>query len=740
MTRYLVLVESHTKTKLIKQYLEKNNPNDIFEVHACFGHVRDLTKDKLGIDLDTMKISYVMDVKKRDVIQKFRKLTKQSDIVLLATDNDREGESISWHLKEILRLKADTYRRMIFNEITETSIHSAFKNLKMIDIDLVHAQQARRIIDRIVGFKISPLLWKTFNFEKHGMATLSAGRVQSATLKYVIDRESTVERHTCGFHYTIKSEAIVYDYAMDMKLYNKKSDTIWKYERANDAKQFLQNLKGNWVITNNKLYESTISPNAPFITSTMQQEAATTLGFSIKQTMMLAQDLYERGLITYMRTDSYALSAKAIVDIKEYIIDTYGMDAFHFRDYAQIKKVKNGQEAHEAIRPTSMFKTTINGQKDQVALYELIWKRTIACQMNAANYLVLGISIEDEYMHKNANMEFRGELRVVNKPGYLLVWGDKCNVQSINRIHQLSKSINQTQNLQIKFNKIIAKQTFDVAPCRYNEASLIKALEHDGIGRPSTFVGILEKLYAKNYVVVQHIQGSKHTYTDYIWTGTRHNILERNYELTSKPEKGKLVPTDIGKSIYNYLERFFPDIIDHAFTSKMEIQLDEIANGMIKWEEMVKQFWSTLEPKVALAISQAPKPNTKTLLSLAHSSYTFDNGTFIVRLGKYGPLIEKEGSNMCIGLRPYLKLVKKSYTNLSKDEIHMLTSLPLTITTSAQLKYGRFGFYLQVHDLNYKLPTKWVQSELGGWQHLLKLNSSHVMTIMTMQKDYLGHK
>lgn len=734
MSRFLVIVESPSKCKTIQKYLSNTHPSKTFTVEACFGHIRDLGKKDLGIDLDKMHVSYDIDPKKRGIVDKLTRLVGKHDFVLLASDNDREGESIAWHLVQALKLKKGKYMRMVFNEITESAIGTSFSSLKSINMDLVNAQQTRRIIDRVVGFKLSPLLWK--NFKVESSVALSAGRVQSVALGYVVDRESDIAAFKSAPTYTVRGTTT--EDAAEIKLYEVGGNLKY-FDNERTVLAFLRALKRNFAVTGSRLHDSRQSPDPPFITSTLQQEAAAKLGFSVKTTMSLSQSLYERGYITYMRTDSYALSSKAKADLKSYITSRWGNAMHEARDFTKRKTVKNGQEAHEAIRPTSVGRTAISGDGGAAKLYDLIWKRTVASQMRQACYSVLDLTIKDSAMtaarSKYKDLEFRGKTSVLRDPGYLVVYSELPG-----DVAALQKRAAKLQDTGVKVKELIAKQSWSGAPSRYNEAGLIKVLERDGIGRPSTYAGILEKLYNKNYMALQNSEGTKHVNKDYLLSVSDGAISAVEHETVSNAETNRLVPTEIGKRVNDYVSEHFSDIVDVNFTSSMEKMLDEIADGEQKWQSIVGSFWKVLEPQVKAAQAEAPRAKDKELLEVDKTEFHVGSNDYVVRLGKYGPLIEKKGAKEFLGLAPYLKLVRKAYGELEQSEVELLVSMPKDLGDGARLRYGRYGFYLEANGQNYMLPAKWVKQELGGWGEIGKLNGSHVSTLVKMKAEYLKTK
>lgn len=735
---FLVIVESPSKCKSIQKYLKSLHPTLNFQVEASFGHIRDLRKQELGVAISGQHVdlNYELDVKKQDVINRLKKLVNEYDLILLASDNDREGESIAWHLMQALKLKKGQYKRMVFNEITEEAIANAFVSLRTIDMDLVNAQQARRVIDRIVGFKISPLLWKNFKVES-GLG-LSVGRVQSAALKYVVQHEADIERHVSESYYTVRGETS--NDSVEVKLCSTDGN-LKRFTDESSASAFLKALKGIFTLAQSRIRDSRENPGAPFITSTLQQEASAKLGFSVKMTMMLAQQLYEKGYITYMRTDSYALSERVVVDIKKYIVKRWGNDMYEQRDFTKKKRVKNGQEAHEAIRPTKIDRIQISGDSALCKLYELIWTRTVASHMKHALHYVLDFSIKDACMlgarSKYNDLSLKGQISMLHDPGFLAAYGQSAQSNTSLKLLEHKQT---ALSKEILVKRLTAKQTWSGAPSRYNEAGLIKVLERDGIGRPSTYAGILDKLYLKNYIVVSNTEGTKHTNIDFEWTGVGKSLVKTTYDTVSNAETNRLLPTEIGIRVHDYMTNNFSEIVDVEFTSNMEEQLDAIANGDIHWESVIKQFWGVLIPRVEIAEQSAPRAKDKEVLQLARDEFIIDGVTYIVRLGKYGPLIEKKGMKEFTSLTAYLRLTKKAYTEVTEEDVSLLTSMPKHINSQATLRYGRYGFYLQVGDQNYMLPAKWVKQEFGSWAAIGSFAKKHIAIVIKLKEEYLLKK
>lgn len=699
----LVIVESPAKAQIIKKYLNsipelKKHGN--FHVIASYGHIRDLEK-KEGIDVSNdFKPNYklIESEYSAKTLKNLKDNIKNSGTVWLAADLDREGEAIAWHIKEHFNLKK--YKRITFNEITKESLKNAVLKPRKIDMNLVDAQQARRFLDRIVGFEITPLLWNRFNTN----LTLSAGRVQSATLNIVIDKENEIRKHKSESYYTALGNFKVDDFSINEAKYEMK-DKIHKFKNNKEAVSFLKSLKPKYYLQDIKTSNRTQKPPLPFITSTLQQTASGELKMSIKQVMGVAQALYEAGLITYMRTDSYNLSKDVLQNIEKYVKDNYGEK--YYLGGNRTKKSKNSQEAHEAIRPSNIktlpkdINITGKIKGDHKKLYELIWKRTVASQMQPAKYYDIGICIKNEVFKDNQC--FVGKFKIFHFDGYLVLYGQKID-NNFNLEKYVKKISNMKKNL--KMLTIHAKNTWSTPQQRFSESSIVKVLETAGIGRPSTYSSILGKLYEKNYIEKKDILGEQKEYINYTLLPNK-NIKEFKVKKNVTDEKSKLVPTDTGYQINDYMLENFKNIVDSNFTSLLEEDLDRIATGDKTLVGIMNPFYKDFSKTVISARNKNKSINSKKENKIKLDTYsteiTVKNVLYTIRIAKYGPVIQFKNSsdekNKYISLVPYLKESGKELESIDKKDIKLLTSLPAVIgkykNNDVKLLYARYGFYLQ---------------------------------------------
>ncbi len=564
MSKNLVIVESPAKAKTIEGFLGKD-----FTVKSSFGHIRDLVKKGYGVDIDNnFTPTYEVQPDKEKVIAELKKLSKNAEMVWLASDEDREGEAISWHLFETLGLDKKKTKRIVFHEITKPAIQKAIQNPRTIDINLVNAQQARRVLDRLVGFELSPILWRKVR------PSLSAGRVQSVAVRLIVEREREIQ----NFQSTSAFKVVALFKVGSTIL---KAELDKRFNTEKEAQAFLEKCKNaNFSIGSLETKPAKRSPAAPFTTSTLQQEAARKLGFSVAQTMMLAQRLYEAGKITYMRTDSVNLSETAIDQAHKAIHANYGEKYYQPRQYKN--KSKGAQEAHEAIRPTYISVTEVDGERNEVRLYDLIWKRTIASQMSDAELekttAKITISTTTEtFVAQGEVLKFDGFLKV-----YMESTDDEENEENSSMLPPMKvgdKLINQ---------EISATQRFTHHPPRYTEASLVKKLEELGIGRPSTYAPTISTVQKRNYVEKTDREGTPRNYVNL--TLTKNTIQKEIKTENTGAEKSKLFPTDIGMVVNDFLLQYFPDILDFHFTAKVEEEFDEIDEGKLDWTKMLKEF------------------------------------------------------------------------------------------------------------------------------------------------------
>jgi len=686
----LVIVESGAKGKTIEKYLnndELKRKYGTFRVVASNGHIRDLMKKKegteSGIDVTNWIAHYETIKDKNKVISNLKDAIKASDMVWLAADLDREGEGIAWHIKEFFRLKPDKYRRITFNEITQQAIVQAIQNPRDVDYDLVDAQQGRRILDRIIGFRLTQTLWK--NFDTY--STMSAGRVQSVLLMILCEHEKKIQEFKSKCYWNIIGKFKLGNIHIDeAKLYN--NDTLAKYDDKEKLLKFLKAL--NEAIfkidkQNTKIKQKKEKPPPPFITSTLQQEAHSKCGFSSKMTMKVAQELYEAGRITYMRTDSTNLSKDAMKMIHNYIGTTYNVQLFADNNAtSSAKKSKNAQEAHEAVRPTKLVKE-IKGSKEQQKLYALIFNRTVASQMVPAMYEELNITISQS-VNKD---DFIGKSKALIFPGYLFAYDTKkeASMESILKsIHESNKSITPVE--------VIGNHVWMTPPQHFNESKVIKTLESLGIGRPSTYSTILDKLFQRQYIQSKDIIGENKKYEDYIINFKSNEIKLHKETKSYFNEKNKIVPTENGTVINDFISKHFSKIVNVEFTSLMEDDLDAISNGKKKLKDVMTRFYKPF----AFECDKLKKATTKTKVEGHNKEITVGGKAYIIRNARYGPVIQytnNEDKASYISLTQYLKDTDKRIEDIVERDVKILSSIPKKIDSNRTLLYGRYGFYVQ---------------------------------------------
>ena len=611
MSKNLVIVESPAKAKTIEGYLGKE-----YTVRSSFGHVRDLPKNDLAINIEKgFEPVYEVTEDKQSVIRELKKLADKAEVVWLATDEDREGEAISWHLMQALKLKEEKTRRIVFSEITKKAILSAIDRPRTVDIDLVNAQQARRVLDRIVGFELSPVLWKKVR------PSLSAGRVQSVAVRIIVDREREIRAFTASVFYNVRGQ-------FDLGSAVLKADLPGKVKSEEEASRFLESCKGaSFRIADMETKPGKRSPAAPFTTSTLQQEAGRKLGFSVSQTMTLAQRLYESGKITYMRTDSVNLSDFAVDAAKNEIIRSYGDRYSKPRQFTT--KSKGAQEAHEVIRPTDMSVRQVDGEPREQRLYDLIWKRTLASQMADAELerttATISISTTSEVL------QARGE--VIRFDGFL-----KLYIESTDDDEGDENSSGMLPPLKVGQDlpliDLTATQRFTQKPSRYSEASLVKRLEELGIGRPSTYAPTISTVQQREYVVKKDLEGTERSFL--VLTLKDGAIIRDERKEMTGAEKAKLFPTDIGMVVNDFLVANFPNILDFGFTARVEEEFDTIAEGKLDWREMMKGFYNPFHKNVTDTIQTAERASGERELGTDPDS----GKTVIVRIGRYGPMVQ----------------------------------------------------------------------------------------------------
>ncbi|EOZ98684.1 DNA topoisomerase I [Indibacter alkaliphilus LW1] len=674
MSKNLVIVESPAKAKTIEGYLGKD-----YKVTSSYGHVRDLPKGDKAIDIkNNFKPTYEVTADKKEVIKELKKLVKNSETVYLASDDDREGEAISWHLKEVLNLKDENTKRIVFREITKTAITKAIENPRTIDLDLVNAQQARRILDRLVGFELSPILWKKI---KTG---LSAGRVQSVAVRLIVEREREIEKFKSKSSYRITA-------LFDVEGKQLSAELPKKFESQEEAEEFLKKCIGaDFSIENLETKPGKKTPAAPFTTSTLQQEASRKLYFSVAQTMSVAQKLYEAGKITYMRTDSVNLSEDAMAAAKNEIHSAYGPEFHQSRKFST--KSEGAQEAHEAIRPTDFSKHEVSGDRNEQRLYELIWKRAIASQMADAKLekttVTIGISTTPEKLNANGEViKFEGFLKV-----YLESTDDEPEEEESEN-KGLLPPLKVGQELDLV--EIKGRQSFTRPAPRFTEASLVKKLEEMGIGRPSTYAPTISTIQKRNYVIKESRDGQEREYLEMKVSKGQFNKQTKTE--TAGADKNKLFPTNIAMVVNDFLVEHFPTVIDFSFTATVEKEFDEIAHGAQNWEDMISDFYGKFHTRVEETANVA-RADINSSRDLGVDPKT--GKPVIARLGKFGPLVqigEQEDEE-----KQFASLKKGQFIeNITLEDALELFKLPRDVGYFEDKKIvaaiGRFGPYLR-HD------------------------------------------
>lgn len=616
MGENLVIVESPAKAKTIEKFLGNG-----FTVKSSFGHIRDLSKKNLGIDIEHGFLpDYEISDDKKKVVSELKSSAKKAETVWLASDEDREGEAIAWHLQETLKLKDENTKRIVFHEITKDAILNAISNPRKVDMNLVMAQQARRVLDRLVGFELSPILWKKV------APKLSAGRVQSVAVRLIVEREREIMAFQSQPFFKVTGVFHPENAAKNIKV---KATLNTKYGAVQEAEAFLEKCKGSdFFIQEIEKKEISRTPAPPFTTSALQQEAARKLGFSVTQTMRVAQNLYESGLITYMRTDSTNLSQLAINSIKQAITENYGAHYSKIRQYKT--KSKGAQEAHEAIRPTYPSNLIIEGTPQEKKLYNLIWKRTVASQMADArlektNITIAGTRISEKFTSQGEQVIFDGFLKL-----YLESKDDETENEDENQLLPVLHEKEAMDPLEIT-----ATERFTQRPARYSEASLVKKLEELGIGRPSTYAPTISTITQRGYIIREDREGTEREYIRLNLKGQE--ITTSKLKEITGTEKGKLFPQDIGILVTDFLNMNFTSILDYGFTAKVEEAFDKVADGKLVWNELIKEFYGQFHTKVEDTLKESAHTNAERSLGADPQS----GKKLIVRLGKFGPLVQK---------------------------------------------------------------------------------------------------
>ncbi len=675
MIENLVIVESPAKAKTIEKFLGKD-----FRVVSSFGHIRDLAKKNLGIDIENnFAPDYEVPKEKAKVVSELRKAAAEANVVWIASDEDREGEAIAWHLVNVLKLNLATTKRIVFHEITKEAISNAIKTPRQVDMNLVNSQQARRILDRLVGFEISPVLWKKVQ------PSLSAGRVQSVAVRLIVEREREIISFRSESAYRVNANFRV-DPSSGEGANIIKAEASKRFPDKKEALKFLEVCSSSvYKVGNTSIKPGTRSPAPPFTTSTLQQEAYRKLGFSVAQTMAVAQKLYEAGKITYMRTDSTNLSNLALTKLRELVVSEYGEKYSKTRQFKT--KSKGAQEAHEAIRPAYVEQSTVTGNQNEKRLYELIWKRSVASQMSDAEIEKTTITID----MNNSPVTFVANGEVIMFDGFLKVYTESTDQENIDDERYILPKVKK--GIPLSYETITATQKFTLPPPRYTEASLVKKLEELGIGRPSTYAPTISTIQNRGYVTREDRPGEKREIA--IITLLNGKITSTSKTEVTGKEKSKLFPQDIGMIVNDFLMENFSEIVDYHFTAEVEEQFDEIAEGNLVWTGMLKKFYSPFHKTVENTLE---KKDRKTGIRLL-GNHPETGEPVSVRMGRFGPLAQI-GESGDEKKAKFASLAKNQLLEtITLDEALNLFRLPRQIGeyegNEMTVGIGRFGPYIR---------------------------------------------
>ena len=685
MSKNLLIVESPAKAKTIEKILGEE-----FEVRSCYGHIRDLEKNDMGIDLkNKFAPRYTVSAEKEKVVKELKSMTKKAKEVWLASDEDREGESISWHLAEVLGLDPKKTKRIVFHEITAPAIKKAVENPRLINMDLVDAQQARRILDRIVGFELSPVLWRKIGMQR----SLSAGRVQSVAVRLIAEREREINQFIPESVFKVSALFTALD--INKKKVKFKADGPQKLTTAGAAEKFLNECKGaKYTVKDVTVKDGKRTPSAPFTTSTLQQEASRKLGYSVSKTMLLAQKLYESGKITYMRTDSISLSETAMDAIKSEINSSFGANYYQPRKFKN--KNENAQEAHEAIRPSYMNESKVD-DADTNRLYELIWKRTIASQMSDAQFEKTTAKIE--ISTNKETLTASGE--VMKFDGFLKVYLEGKDDDDVEEDDENAEAILPplAKGQVLDFVSMTGLERFSRPGSRFTEASLVKKLEELGIGRPSTYAPTITTIMKRNYVEKKEKEGIKRVYQILSLNNKDEITTEQASEITGA-EKNKLSPTDLGLVVTDFLKLNFPKVMDFGFTAKIEGEFDEIALGKLKWSKMLEEFYNPFHETIEFTLENAERAKGERELGFDPVS----GKKVIARMGRYGPMVQIGHQDEEEKPRFAKLTASQSIETISFEEAMELFKMPRTLGLFEELEVtvsiGRFGPYA-AHDKKF---------------------------------------
>ena len=684
MQKNLVIVESPAKAKTIEKFLGKD-----FKVMSSYGHIRDLKKKEISIDDKTLEPEYEIPEEKVKLVEDLREKAANAQTIWLASDEDREGEAISWHLCEVLGLDKDKTKRIVFHEITQTAILDAIEHPRHINMDLVNAQQARRVLDRLVGFKLSPVLWRKVK------PALSAGRVQSVAVRLIVEREREIQNFTSEPYYSVSGVFAIAN--PDGSASEVKALLSKRFKTEAEVMEFLEKCKAATFTVDAITKKPTKrTPAPPFTTSTLQQEAARKLGYSVSQTMMIAQHLYESGRITYMRTDSVNLSQLCLNASKKEIIDQYGENYSKTRKYHTSSK--GAQEAHEAIRPSYMEKSSIEGSAQEKRLYDLIWKRTIASQMADAEIEKTTITIKSD----DIDEVFTAQGEVVKFDGFIKVYRESSDDDDSSEDYSHSLPA-MKKGQELVRREILATERFSSGPQRYTEASLVHKMEELGIGRPSTYAPTISTIQQREYVMRGDRKGEERFYSIYQLKGKQ--ITQKTRKEMAGSDKGKLIPTDIGTVVNDFLMENFSEIMDYNFTAKVEQDFDKIAEGDEKWKDMMKQFYKDFEPTVEETMNSRQKFKAgERILGNDPKS----GRPVYVKIGRFGPVVQI-GSSEDKDKPQFAQLPKElSMETITLEDALELFKLPRELGefegSTVSVGAGRFGPYVKHENLFASLP------------------------------------
>ena len=686
MQENLVIVESPAKAKTIEKFLGKD-----YKVMSSYGHIRDLKKKELSIDLDTLNPDYEIPEEKKKVVSELKKNAKAAKKIWLASDEDREGEAISWHLCEVLGLDEANTNRIVFHEITKPAILKAIETPRHLDMNLVNAQQARRVLDRLVGFRLSPVLWRKVK------PALSAGRVQSVAVRLIVEREREIQNFVSEPYYRVNA---VFAVTSDDGAKNEvKAELSNRFKTHEEALAFLEECKkSKFTVSSITKKPLKRTPAPPFTTSTLQQEAARKLGFTVSQTMMVAQRLYEAGRITYMRTDSVNLSSLAINTSKDEIVRLYGEEYSKVRMYHTHSK--GAQEAHEAIRPTYIDNVSIEGTSQEKRLYDLIWKRTIASQMADAQIekTTVNIAMESEDGKTTNDLQFIANGEVVAFEGFLKVYHESTDDEDAGEEFSHALPI-MHEGEELERREIVSTERYSQSPNRYTEASLVRKLEELGIGRPSTYAPTISTIQQRDYVHKGDRKGEERKYAVDSLLGLK--ITSKTKKEMAGADKGKLIPTDIGLVVNDFLMENFPEIMDYNFTAKVEQEFDKIAEGKAEWNKEMKVFYQGFEPEVEKVM------NARSEHKAGERELGVDPATgkpVFVKIGRFGPVVQIGTAEDEDKPRFSQLPSDKSMETITLDEALELFKLPRTVGqfegTDVVIGAGRFGPYV-LHNKKY---------------------------------------